>query len=664
MRRKGARQLGFRPVLAIVRIVTLAPSERELEPSPPPCHNRLHPMTLLASITMPPFTDDEVVVLRHIEGVLGRHPYMRADLCGSGPIARVLEDVLSTRLALLHTEASARADGESTALLGKLRDWEARLADAVIDEENSERARLHYETTLLLHPEPHTQETRGTIAAQVTRVTGAWEQVRSNQSSRSILSERVQQNRDFFRHGAMLPFYWERRRRIRKLLPSVVVEEPTLRKTFFAIEQIGPLVDNFAFKGAGGVPISTSVALADIAFFYMQLADEFLDELAAALGGHDAAGRLVQSVYRNDTSERPLCDLSLAHLRQAGVDPDAHTTRFGITLSKLFDALDQLAITIDGFLANADDSIVHATHLFLHHCFQTYLDEAELCGTARARRADQLHLRDTAWHFYRKNNMVMMLWLDLRARLLGLEPVEHVTVIRRWGYLLSAFQIFDDLKDIALDLGKQPSYPLQIAANDFPAEFAWLEQRFGAGRLPVTRDEVPEVNLRASRTVQQCMQWSRLIALANFDNALLYAWDQRWRKSWTRRRNSFNPRGNATTEARAHAVDRLVHAFLAMRGTDPVQTVDDEQLAFALDATAYEGSWQIYLALFPNIRAMYRFATLRMWMTVEEKARAARQLLRRYPRARAKALVGLADGDVDHQVTGDRLEAFSKLIEV
>jgi len=321
-------------------------------------------------------------------------------------------------------------------------------------------------------------------------------------------------------------------------------------------------------------------------------------------------------------------------------------------------------VTMDQLLENADDATVHATHLFLHHCFQTYLDEADLCGSALARRADRMSLQDTAWHFYRKNNMVMMLWLDLRARLLGLEPAKHATVIRRWGYLLAAFQIFDDLKDIALDLGKQPSYPLQIAANDFPREFAWLEQRFGARRLPVTRDEVPEVNLRASGTVQQCMRWSRLIALAHFDNALLYAWDQRWRKSWTRRRSSFNPRGDAAAETGVHSVDRLVRTLLAIRGADPTSAVDNEQLAFALDATAYEGSRQIYLALFPNIRAMYRFATLRMWMTAEEKARAARRLLRRYPRARANALVGLADADVDHQVTRDRLEAFSKLIEI
>jgi hypothetical protein len=273
-------------------------------------------------------------------------------------------------------------------------------------------------------------------------------------------------------------------------------------------------------------------------------------------------------------------------------------------------------------------------------------------------------LRDTAWHFYRKNNMVMMLWLDLRARLLGLEPAQHTVAIRRWGYLLSAFQIFDDLKDIALDLGKQPSYPLQIAANEFPREFAWLEQRFSARRVPVTRDDVAEVNLGASGTVQQCMRWSRLIALAHFDNALLYAWDQRWRKSWTRRRNSFNPDGGERTRTSVHAVDRFVRNLLALRSIDSTPVVADEQLAFALDATAYDGSWQIYLALFPNVRAIYRFATLSMWMTAAEKAHAARQLLRRYPRARANALVGLAEDDIDHEITGDRLEAVSKLIEV
>jgi GNAT superfamily N-acetyltransferase len=621
-------------------------------------------MTLLSSMTMPSFEEDELVVLRQVEALLQRHPYMRADLGGSGPVARKLEGVLSMRLALLHTKSTRVLERESDALLEKLRAWEEQLANAVIDEEGSKQALLRRTTILLLHPEPRIQDDPATIGAQVAHVTSAWEQVRQSRRIMSVLTEKLRQNRDFFRHGAMLPFYWRRRRRIRRLLPNVVLEDSALRETWFAIEQIGPLVDNFAFGGAAGVPRSTSVAVADLAFFYMQLADEFLDELAAAAGGHDAAGELVRSIYRNDQSERPLCDLSLDHIRRLGVEPDAHATKFGITLSALFDALAQLAAAIDGLLRAADHAVVRSTHIFLHHCFQTYLDEAELCASSPGRRADQMRLQDTAWHFYRKNNLVMMLWLDLRARALGLEPQEHADAIRRWGYLLAAFQIFDDLKDIALDLAKQPSYPLQIAANDFPSEFKWLEQRFGQRRLPVTRDEVPEVNLRASGTVRQCMRWSRLIALAHFDNALLYAWDQRWRKSWTRRRRSFNPRGSAGRTARAHAVDRLIFSLLAIRGTDATSPVDDDQLAFALDATAYDGARHIYLALFPNIRAIYRFATLRMWMTASEKSLAARKLLRRYPRARANALVGLADADVDHQVAGDRFEAFSKLIEI
>jgi hypothetical protein len=619
-------------------------------------------MTLVVSLTMPCFSDEERAALERVEGVLRRHPYMRADLgAGSDTVAQ-LQSVLSARLALMHTEGAQRGPGDT--VHDKLFAWEARLSRVVAAEPGSERALLRYRTTRLLHPTPGAKLAPARDSADRRHLVALWERERESRSMREVFREKLQQNRDFFRHGAMLPFYWARRRRIRKLVPASVLEHEALRETYFAIEQIGPLVDNFAFRGTAALPRSIEVGLADIAFLYMQLADEFLDELAAAAGGHDKAGRIVRAVYRGDTAERPLSDFELVDLRLHGVDPDTHVTKFGISLGALFERLDELAAVIDRLLSNAAPDVVHATHLFLHHCFQTYLDEVELCEGARDRRADRLRLRDTAWHFYRKNNMVMMLWLDLRARLLGLDPADHAEVIRRWGYLLAAFQIFDDLKDIALDLGKQPSYPLQIAANDFPAELKWLERRFGARRAPVSRDDVAEVNLRASGTVQQCMEWSRLIALAHFDNALAYAWDQRWRKSWTRRRRSFNPEGDASVRVQTHAVDRLVRTLVAMRGVESRHGVDEQQLSFALDATAYDGSWQIYLALFPNIRAMYRFATLRMWMSAEEKASAAKRLLRRYPRARASALLELADADVDHEVTRDGLEAFTKLIEV
>lgn len=609
-----------------------------------------------------PCTDpDELRTLRRLEALLEDCPYMRADLRATSPASKELEQILSVRLAWLHTEG-LRRNRKGASLLAKLWKREEELAQAMAHEDDEGAARLRYETLLLLHPEPGKKSRTETGSTRLAAAIARWEHERQRRPTRMVFMEKCKQSRDFFRHGAMLPFYWVRRRRIRARLPRVVLDKTALRETFFAIEQIGPLVDNFAFGGALGIPTSTAVALADVTFLYMQLADEFLDELAAAMGGHDAAGRLLRTLYRDD-ADRPLRELSLDHVRAIGIEPEHLATRFDLSLSQLFAVLEELGRTIDDLVAQAAPSVVGATRRFLHHCFQTYLDEACLGERASCNRADRMPLEDAAWHFYRKNNMVMMLWLDLRARLVGLDPARHAEAIRRWGYLLASFQIFDDLKDVAIDLGKQPNYALQIAAHDFPHELAWIEERFGSRRAPISRDEVAEMSLGARKTVQQCMKWSRFIALAHFDNVLLYAWDQRWRKSWTQRRRSFNPEGEVSDETDDHAVDRIMAALLAIRKSDESGEVDDEQLAFALDAAAYESSWQIHLALFPNLRAMYRFATLRMWMTSEEKALAARRLLRRFARTRATRSIGLGDLDVDHQIAGDGLEALSKVIE-
>jgi hypothetical protein len=618
-------------------------------------------MAAAALISLPCLDRDDREGLRDLEGILQRHPYMRADLGAVSSLSKELEDVVSARLAWLHLRGPRRGSRGSS-LPGKLRDREAALVRALAAQEAPGEALLRYETMRLLHPEPGTEHAQGTVSARLAEAIEQWERLRQGRPLRAVLAEKWRQSRSFVRHGAMLPLYWARRRRIRARLPRAILVQPALRETFFAVEQIGPIVDSFAFEGAAGAPVSTSVGLADVAFLYMQLADEFLDELAAAAGSHQPVGRLIASLHHGNEAERPLRGLTVEHVRAIGVEPLHHATRFGLTLAELLETLDDLAETIDALASEADRAVTAATLRFLHHCFETYLDEIELCSRSPGCRPDRMPLQDAAWHFYRKNNLVMMLWLDLRARSLGLEPVRHADAIRRWGYLLASFQIFDDLKDLAVDLGRQPNYALQTAAWDFPRELAWIERRFGGERRQVTRDEVAELSLRAHHTVEQCKRWSRLIALAHFDNVLLYAWDQRWKKSWTRRRNSFNPEGGTLPRPRVRAVDRLIGALqIAQEGG--ACAIGDEQLAFALDAAAYESRWQIHLALFPNVLAMYRFATLQMWMTAEEKARIARRLLRRFSRSRAVALPGLGDGDVDHQVGRDGLEAFSKVLE-
>ncbi len=611
-------------------------------------------------ITREDLGDAERTVLRRIERVLEAHPYLRVDLGGHGDTVPALEHVLSTRLALLHLEGPPDPDSPEAALRDALRAREAELARAVASDPTAPGAWLRYETVRLLHPDPASHE--GSAPA-LDSATLRWERRRTDRPARTIVLEKLAQNRAFFRHGAMLPLYWLRRRRIRRCLPHAVLRERSLAETFFAVEQIGPLVDNFAFGGKAGVPWSPRVGIADIVFLYMQLADELLDELAAASGGHHAVGAFVQGLYDRDLTARPLAGLEVDQLRALGVDPAAHATKFGISLERLFAALDDTARVIDRLLDEQERDIRDAAHLFLHHCFQTYLDEALLAANARDGRPDRVPLAQAAWHFYRKNNLVMMLWLDLRARLLGLDPRAHAGAIRRWGYLLASFQIFDDLKDLALDLGKQPSYPAQIAAAEFPHELALLEARFENARRPLTRDDVAWVTRSASNTVRRCMQWSRLIALAHFDNALLYAWDQRWKKSWTRRRGSFNPAGNGRRSGTARLPERLAELIATLRRADRHRSKpeDDARLAYALDACAYDGAWPIYRALFPNVRAMYRYATLRMYMSATEKARIARRLLHRQG---AAALIRLADADVDHEVGGDLFEALPEHVEV
>jgi hypothetical protein len=594
-------------------------------------------------------------VLEELEGLIERHPYLRLKLGQSAAGVGELERLASLRLAYLHLTRYQRQDQD---LLLALSAREKQLAAQLRDEAPGSRAALLYDTARLLHPMPKVDEQLGSVSLSTTIET--WERKRSSRAIGEIVREKLQQNRDFFRMGTMLPLYWWRRLRIRRSLPKSVLAHRGTMETYFAIEQIGPIVDNFGFKGRAGLPWNSSVGVADLAFLYMQLADEFLDELAAG-AGRQAVGELIRKRYRAELSERPLRDLSMEDVRTLGVDVDAQMTKYGNSLAQIHRILEDLAARLDDELAAQSLQVREAAHRFLHHCVQTYLDEVELCESAPDGRADRLALPEVAWHFYRKNNLVMMFWLDLRARTLGLEPADHADAIARWGYLLATFQIFDDLKDIGLDLGRQPSYPLQIAANEFPAELAWLESRFSQQRRPITQDDVPEVNQRAAGTVLQCMRLSRLMALAHFDNPLLYAWDQRWRRSWTERRKSFNPAGHGGRGRPMHVVDRLLQALAATDASASMPSTQDERLAFALDTAAYDGAWPIYLALFPDIRAIYRFATLRMWMTASEKARACQRLLRRHPeRARAAlSRLGLADRDVDHQVGAKRFEALS-----
>src|SRR5690606_19465151 len=103
------------------------------------------------------------------------------------------------------------------------------------------------------------------------------------------------------------------------------------------------------------------------------------------------------------------------------------------------------------------------------------------------------------------------------------------------------FQIFDDLKDLAVDLGKQPNYALQIASSTYPHELARAEDRFKGRSEGLRVADIPWVNLKMPATTLACFRLVKLIARAHFSWFEDYVVDLRWRRNWLVRRGNFNP---------------------------------------------------------------------------------------------------------------------------
>src|SRR5690606_36353859 len=133
---------------------------------------------------------------------------------------------------------------------------------------------------------------------------------------------------------------------------------------------------------------------------------------------------------------------------------------------------------------------------------------------------------------------VMMRSIALRMALLDVPLDAHLGPLRAWGHVLASFQIFDDLKDLFVDLDKQPNYLLQLAATHYPEEHARLRDAAPLARRALDLDEPSAIARRAPRAVLRCVRLARLMAYAHFDWLTHYVTDYRWRRSWLVRARS------------------------------------------------------------------------------------------------------------------------------
>lgn len=599
------------------------------------------------------FVDAEVRVrLERADENLREEPWLAPAL--DVPGAPWLAGLVELRLALAHTSLDPLEVGETeaalaNALVARLSGLVARASDAHADD-------LGLRTIEALHPAPGS-----TTRIDLGELVRDWERrCDTPQTSSAWWAQKRVQNVRFFRAFFFAPFYAARIRRIRARLPASLARHADVMETYGALEQLGPVLDNFVFDLGPRALFADRTALADFAFLYMQLADELVDNLVK-LGGLDAVRTLVGRIYAPRDRQRlfiPLEDLDATHLADVEIDPHGPIPKYRTTVMGLVLLLRDLHAVLCTILADCDDAplIEKRTSDFFHHCFATFLDELDLPTRAKGVPLDRLPLADVAWHFYRKNNLVMSRWLALRAELLGLRPKAYATEIATWGYVLATFQVFDDMKDLAIDLGHQPSYALELAWTRHREEHAFLMTSYGSQPLAIDRNDVPRLMLGMPRTMRDAMRISRVMALAFLEWFTHYVFDYRWRRNWLVRARSFHLAPASMDVPVESLVDaRLVRTittdvpaidatFRVIAQTAPLaneHALDDEYLAFVLDVVGYDHGFAITRAALPDVRTAYRFLNLRMRMTSSEKARLLVTLCKTHRAAATQALAQL-----------------------
>lgn len=575
-----------------------------------------------------------------------------------------LEGLVNLRLAITHVALDPLDVGEELARAAArtIAELDAEEREIVESCELDAEVALRYETSRFLDPPPpFTGAPLASPGADVLpALVARWEAHRERpEPFFPWLARKAKQHRQFYRIYLGFPLYAARMRRIHRALPRSIRQNAVAVETFSALEQLGPVLENFVFDLGWSASFVDATAVADYAFLYMQLADELVDNLLK-IGGESGLRTLIDHHYApavRSTLFVPFEDLDDASLRRAGIDADESIQKYGVSVGALVVMLRELRDVLLAEIERTSSSreLREEVASFFRHCFATFLDEIELERLAGGTRLDLLPYASVAWHFHRKNHEVMTRWLVIRARILGLDPVEHAEALARWGVLLASFQIFDDMKDVAVDLGHQPCYPIELAHRFHPDELRWLEEDFGKRDRSLDRNEVTVIDVSMAATIRDCMRWSRLLALSSFDWFVDYVSDYRWRRNWLIRKRSFHLPAqvdvaieNGPLALHADVIDTgvpVVDAFfryLAATHTRLCPTeLDESTLGFVLDVVGYDHTPAIARAILPDVPTLYRFVNLRMRMSDAEKARIVRKLLGRHAAATTKGLVGL-----------------------
>lgn len=581
---------------------------------------------------------------------LERSPSLSSPFLRGGALDRdEREAIESVRLYLLHLGLSADEKGERHEASVRLIESLDRLLEEIhqaADPAEKELLKLRAETLRLLHPS-HPSHPSPSSAPRahdnfidsLSSIHRRWQAASPGERFGAWLKRKAIQHLLFYRLFFFAFAYWLRRRRIHRLLPESIRRLPIALETFSAVEEMSPIVDNFLFRGRGKPARDLSVAISDLGFLYMQMADELVDSILQAIGAEAMRGLIARFDERDEFI--PLEGIDEDDLRSVGLSFGTKNEKYEASLGEMILALRELRELIDerARLERDEAETRRALRAFFHHCFSTFIDELSMIDGARISAdcgLDELPPTRTLFHFYRKNNLVMIRWLELRAGLRGIDPRALADELRAFGYLLSSFQIFDDLKDLSVDRHHQPNYAIGVAAAYFPEELEALDAHLAGARRPITRDEIPRLNLLMQKTVLSLLRLARVAGRISFSWLESYVTDLRWRRNWLSRAKNFNPESGAplSLEAELHLEDGAPIAAIIpplMERLEGLRAIanEDERLAYAFDLIAFDRRASLARAALPNLLLAYRIFHLSLFMPDREKAALLRRILTR-----------------------------------
>lgn len=618
-------------------------------------------------------TPDEKHLLRHLAFLARELPFLEAvparDVTGVDLSAsQIAFDLLTLQGALAHVLQSPAVDSHEQAVLRRsVADKVTRATTAALaglSGADARRARAY----ALLHPSPRwacsdqaeAGSGHGSGDAHFEHIRILVREFEAEQAAAAIdaryFVRSIRNGMSFLRYVRDLPTYRRRRRQIRlNDLTLALQQNPAALDTLAAIEHVAPVIDHFALGlNSDTVDVATT-AVGELAFLYMQLADELIDALAATIGPEQPL-RLLRDRYPQDQwrwTLTPLEDVTHGDLIRLGFDLDRRIEKYAMTVGEMLSELRSVIAAIEKRLHRHRYGAAGRLALarFLQHCFETFLDELYLSGSA-----PRTSLVDSSWHFYRKTQMVMGYWLAFRAALSGVEMRSRADQIRNWAYLLATFQVFDDLKDIGLDVAsRQPNYALTVSKLRSARENEWMlsnAPRFGH-RLAI--DDVVEFAISCPRTVIDLAELGRLNLHVHADWITRYIADYRWKLSWTGSWMTFHERTTAWVDLLA--VPRVAQVFRSIPATG-VRAVDvffgcvaattstsseasfhvDEYLGYVIDLCAYDGAFLVYRDNFGVPRDLFDFTFRRITMPLTARLSLVGGILNGHPAATSLSL--------------------------